>query len=118
MKRIINILSIGFASLMIFINVGLTLTLNDGLHVHFLGNNQILIHYHTTGGADKPHHSQDAGCSSHFSFSTTITYLNNAQGFKLSSHCSKLISKLVITNYNFQNNKHYHYSPLRAPPLL
>ncbi len=117
MKRIRNILAIGFASLMLFVNVGLTLTLNLGLHVHFLGDNQILIHYHTTAGADKPHHSQDSGCSSHYSFSTTITYLNNAQGIYLNNTYSEVNNKLVLPQYSFHSKKHYHCSPLRAPPI-
>ncbi len=118
MRKIKNILAIGFASLMLFINVGLTLTLNLGLHVHFLGDNQILVHYHTTAGADKPHHSQDAGTCSHYAFSTTITYLNNAQGIHLSSFYSILHNKLVLPQYNFHSKKYYHCSPLRAPPIV
>ncbi|MCW3785205.1 hypothetical protein [Plebeiibacterium sediminum] len=117
MKRIRNILAVGFASLMLFINVGLTLTLNLGLHVHFLGDNQILVHYHTTAGTDKPHHSQDTGCSSHYSFSTTITYLNNAQGIHLNNICAELNNKLVLPQYSFYSKKYYHCSPLRAPPI-
>ncbi len=117
MRTVKNILAIGFASLMLFVNVGLTLTLNFGLHVHFIGDNQILVHYHNTAGADKAHHTHDSGCTSHCAFSTTITYLNNAQGIHLSSSCSVPYNKSELPQHSLYSKKYYHCSPLRAPPF-
>ncbi|MCW3804620.1 hypothetical protein [Plebeiibacterium marinum] len=118
MKRINQILSTGFVVLLLFLNVGLALTLNKGLHAHFLGNNQILIHFHNTAGPDQPHHGTDGCASANFVFSTTITYLNNAEGVVLKSLCYYLHKENITTTYRINYIPNYQYSCLRAPPVV
>lgn len=117
MKRIHQILSTGFLALVLFLNIGLSLGLNNGLHAHILSNNQILIHFHHTGG-DQPHKNSDTSGCSGFIFSTTLTYLNNAQGITINSHCLFLHKKVIIPSYNGYFKQLLYTSPLRAPPIV
>ena len=117
MKRIYQILSVGFLALVLFLNIGLTLTLDNGLHAHILGNNQILIHLHHTSGGDHSHSSPDCG-SSNYVFSSTLTYLNNAQGFTIQSSCVLYRKEEVLyRNYTHQK-QHLHTYPHRGPPVV
>ena len=116
MKRISNILSVLFLALVLFLNVGLTLTLRHGLHAHFLENNQILIHFHHSQGGEHSHNSPDGSCSSNFVFSTTITYLNNSEGITINALSCSISAQQLFTLQDCYIKKYYYHSFWRGPP--
>ncbi|MGQ1784823.1 MULTISPECIES: hypothetical protein [unclassified Saccharicrinis] len=117
MKRIHQILSTGFLALVLFLNIGLTLNLGNGLHAHFLGNNQILIHFHHSQGGEHSHSSSDCGSSTNYVFSTTLTYLNNFEGITLKSLCRIIDRKTSVLSKGSYQAKFYNHSPWRGPPM-
>ena len=116
MKRIYQILATGYLALMLFLNIGLPLSMNFGLHAHFLGNNQILIHLHHSQGGEHSHNSCDAGTTSNLIFSTTLTFLNNSERITLRSLCFLLHNDNINSSYRCNYKPHLYNSPLRAPP--
>ncbi|SMO41064.1 hypothetical protein SAMN06265379_101600 [Saccharicrinis carchari] len=117
MKKTNQILSSGFLLLVLFLNIGLTLSLNNGLHAHILSDNQILVHFHHSQSGKHTHNSMDGEAASNFVFSTTFTYLNNALSISIESKFSFVFNK---TNFIWKNNYHNrtnHHSQWRGPPL-
>ncbi|WP_075590786.1 hypothetical protein [Labilibacter marinus] len=118
MKRIHQILATGFLALVLFLNIGLTLSMNFGLHAHFLGNNQILIHLHNSQGGEHSHSNSDCGTSANFVFSTTLTYLNDSEGIALKSSISFLAQSLYLDTHENFSSSSYHYARWRGPPVV
>ncbi len=118
MKRIHQILAIGFAAVMLFLNIGLTLNLGNGLHAHILGDNQLLIHIHNSQGGEHSHSNSDCGSSSNLSFSATLTYLNNSEGITLKSQYKVINCQNIVLTQSSWQAKSYNYSLWRGPPTV
>ncbi len=121
MQRIKKILSVTFVAIMLFLNIGLAVGFGGKLHAHFLGDNQILIHFHNMGsnGDHTQGHSQDFGGRCGFNgISSIITFINSAQTYKVND-------TLLISQYKYHEgltkviyNVNLFYKSLRAPPYI
>ncbi len=119
MQKTKKTLSSILIAIMLFLNIGLAIGFGGKLHAHFLGNNQILIHFHNMG--NNGDHTQ--GHPNDFSrcpFQNTIaflTYIDSSQSLYLNkTYCT------FEFNYNYQvhtkaNNVNLFIKSLRAPPI-
>ncbi len=104
---------------MLFLNIGLAIGFGGKLHAHFLGDNQILIHFHNMGnnGDHTQGHSNDLGrCGLQNAFAL-ITYIDSSQSLYLhKTYCT------LEFNYNYHKhsntrNVNLFTKSLRAPPI-